>query len=100
MRSIAADDLLLSPASGRASVAFHFTWQPDWPAVRQLLPAIERALEPFQPRPHWGKLFTLPPEAVRARYPRLPEFVTVAETFDPAGTFRNHFVERFVFGGN
>jgi len=99
VRSIAADDLPLSPASGRASVAFHFTWRPDWPAVRQLLPAIEQALEPFEPRPHWGKLFTLPPEAVRARYPRLPEFVAVAEAFDPSGTFRNAFVDRFVFGG-
>ena len=99
VRSIAADNLLLSPASGRGSVAFHFTWQPDWPAVRQLLPAIERALESFEPRPHWGKLFTLLPEAVRARYPSLPDFVAVADAFDPAGTFRNAFVDRFVFGG-
>ena len=98
VRSVAADDLLLSPASGRASVAFHFTWRPDWPAVRELLPAIERALEPFGARPHWGKLFTMPPDAVRARYPRLAEFVSVAESFDPAGTFRNSFVERYVFG--
>jgi xylitol oxidase len=98
VRFIAADDLLLSPAFGRASVAFHFTWQPDWPAVRRLLPAIERALEPFEPRPHWGKLFTLPPEVVRARYPGLQAFVTVAEVFDPAGTFRNDFVDRYAFG--
>jgi xylitol oxidase len=97
VRSIAADDLPVSPASGRPSVAFHFTWKPDLPAVRQLLPTIERALEPFEPRPHWGKLFTLAPEAVRSRYPRLPEFVAVAEAFDPAGAFRNAFVQRYVF---
>ena len=99
VRSIAADDLLLSPASGRSSVAFHFTWRPDWPAVRELLPAIERALDPFDARPHWGKLFTMPADVVRARYPRLAAFVAVAEAFDPAGTFRNGFVDRFVFGG-
>jgi xylitol oxidase len=97
IRSIAADDLPLSPASGRASVAFHFTWKPDWPAVRRLLPSIERALEPFEPRPHWGKLFTLAPHTVRSRYPRLPEFAAVAEAFDPAGTFRNAFVQEYVF---
>jgi xylitol oxidase len=98
VRSIAADELPLSPASGRDSIAFHFTWKPDWPSVRQLLPAIERALEPFEPRPHWGKLFTMSPETLRARYPRLPDFVAVADAFDPAGAFRNDFVDRYVLG--
>ena len=61
IRTIAADDLWLSPAYGRDSVAFHFTWRPDWPAVRALLPDVEAALEPFEPRPHWAKLFTMAP---------------------------------------
>ena len=65
IRTIAADDLWLSPAYGRDSVAFHFTWRPDWPAVRALLPDVEAALEPFEPRPHWAKLFTMAPEVVR-----------------------------------
>ena len=43
---------------------------PDWPAVRALLPAVEAVLEPFDPRPHWGKLFTMDPELVRSRYER------------------------------
>jgi alditol oxidase len=100
IRSIAEDDLFLSPATGQPSIAFHFTWLPDWPSVRELLPLIERALEPFDPRPHWGKLFTLPPETVRAGYASLSDFVAVAEAFDPAGTFRNAFVDRYVFGGS
>jgi alditol oxidase len=61
IRTIAADDLWMSTCYQRPSVAIHFTWKQDWPAVRRLLPVIEKELAPFQPRPHWGKLFTLSP---------------------------------------
>jgi xylitol oxidase len=98
VRTIAADDLGLSMAHGRASVAIHFTWKPDWDAVRILLPDIEAALRPYEPRPHWGKLFTMSPEEVRSRYPRLPNFVDLANRLDPDGVFRNDFVNRTLFG--
>lgn len=98
IRTIAADDLWLSPAYRRESIAFHFTWRPDWPAVRAMLPAVEAALEPFEPRPHWAKLFTMPPDTVRSRYPRLAEFATLATSVDPGGKLRNPFVDRYVFG--
>jgi alditol oxidase len=98
VRTIAADELWMSTAFGRASVAFHFTWQPDWEAVRQVLPAIEAALAPFEPRPHWGKVFTMAPETVRSSYVRLPEFVELLERNDPLGKFRNPFLDRYIFG--
>ena len=34
VRTVAADDLWMSTAVGRGSVALHFTWVPDWPSVR------------------------------------------------------------------
>ena len=83
VRTVAADDLWLSMASGRPSVALHFTWKPDWDAVSALLPTIEAALRPFEPRPHWGKLFTLEPDELRSRYPRLPDFAELARRHDP-----------------
>ena len=98
VRTIAADDLWMSTAFGRDSVAFHFTWLPDWDAVRVVLSAIEDALGPFEPRPHWGKLFTMAPAEVRARYRRLPEFVALAGRHDPEGKFRNAFLDRVIFG--
>jgi alditol oxidase len=98
VRTVAADGLWMSTASGRASVAFHFTWQPDWDGVQAVLPVIERALAPFEPRPHWGKVFTLSHDAIRSAYPRLPEFVALLERYDPAGKFRNGFVNRFILG--
>jgi xylitol oxidase len=98
VRTVEADDLWMSTAVGRESVALHFTWQPDWPGVREVLPALEAALAPFDPRPHWGKLSTMAPEAIRAAYPRLPDFVALVDRFDPDGTFRNDYVRRVVLG--
>ena len=98
IRAIAADDLWLSPAYGRDSVAFHFTWRQLPDEVDRALRAIERALEPFQPRPHWGKRFVMAPEDVRARYEAMPRFVELARTIDPDGIFRNAFLDRYVFG--
>jgi alditol oxidase len=92
IRTIAADDLWMSTAYKRDSVAIHFTWKQDWSAVSKLLPEIERNLAPFEPRPHWGKLFTMPPKELRSRYERLPEFVALAKELDPNGKLRNKFL--------
>jgi xylitol oxidase len=98
IRTIAADDLWMSTAYKRDSVAIHFTWKQDWPVVSKLLPEIERELAPFEPRPHWGKLFTMPPQQLRLKYERLPEFVALAKKLDPSGKFRNNFLNRNIFG--
>jgi alditol oxidase len=92
IRTVAADDLWLSPASGRDTVAFHFTWRKDPVAVSGLLPAIEDRLAPFTPRPHWGKVFTLAPTKVRAAYPGMKAFERLVSAYDPAGKFRNEFL--------
>jgi xylitol oxidase len=97
IRTIAADDLWMSTAYKQDSIAIHFTWKQDWPAVSRLLPQIERALAPFTPRPHWGKLFTMSPVELRSRYERLPDFVALAKKLDPQGKFRNKFLERNIF---
>jgi xylitol oxidase len=97
IRTIAADDLWMSTCYQRPSVTIHFTWKPDWPAVRRLLPVIERELAPFHARPHWGKLFTMAPAQLRARYERLDDFKRLAAEFDPKGKFRNEFLDANLF---
>lgn len=93
IRTLAADDLWLSSAYGSDAVGIHFTWKPDEPAIRALLPELEAAL-PASARPHWGKVFTLPGEEVRARYPRFDDFAALREEFDPERLFVNGFLER------
>ncbi len=97
IRTIAADDLWMSPCHNQPSVSIHFTWKQDWPAVRRLLPLIERELEFFRVRPHWGKLFTISPATLHARYERLPQFVEMCQKYDPHGKFRNEFLNTNIF---
>jgi xylitol oxidase len=97
IRTVAADELWMSTCYRQPSVAIHFTWKQDWPAVSRLLPLIEKELSPFRPRPHWGKLFTLSPADLRSRYDRLADFIQLATKYDPKGKFRNDFLNTNVF---
>jgi len=97
IRAIAADDLWLSPCYEQPCVTIHFTWKQDWPAVRKLLPVIEKELAPFRARPHWGKLFTMSPEALKSSYEKLPDFIQLSKKYDPQGKFRNEFLSTNIF---
>jgi xylitol oxidase len=94
LRTVAADDLWLSGAHGRDTLAIHFTWRNEPDAVRGLLPDLESALADFDARPHWGKLNSLNPETVARVTPRLPDARQLFERLDPGGTFSNAHLER------
>ena len=96
LRTVAADSLWMSMAYQRRSLAIHFTWKPDWPAVSRVLPQIEERLEGFGARPHWGKLFTVSAERLAALYPRIADFRSLMADFDPQATFRNEFLRQYI----
>ncbi|GMK40793.1 putative xylitol oxidase [Paenibacillus sp. CCS19] len=96
VRSIAADHFWMSPCYQQDSVGLHFTWKPDWESVRQLLPLIEQALAPFEARPHWAKLFAMEPQKVQSLYARLSDFRQLLLKYDPAGKFRNAFLDTYL----
>jgi len=98
VRTVAADEVWLSPCYRRDTVAVHFTWVSDAAAVVPAVAAVEEALEPYGPRPHWGKLFRIGPDALRQRYERLADFVRLAKEYDPAGKFRNPMLDRYLVG--
>ncbi|WP_370617057.1 FAD-binding protein [Mumia qirimensis] len=98
IRTMPGGDLWLSPSYGRDTVAVHFTLVRDPDGVRRLLPEIEEALAPFEARPHWGKWFGMDADRIAQLYPRLPDFVELADRLDPDGCFRNAFLERTVLG--
>lgn len=99
IRTVAADSLWLSPAYQRDVVALHFTWLPAASIVLPAVAAVERQLAPFAPVPHWGKVFSLPPDAVRAGYPRAADFVALAARRDPAAVFRNQYLDTYLPAG-
>lgn len=98
IRTIAADNLWLSPCYKQDSMAIHFTWKPETAEVAKVLPLIEAKLAPFNAKPHWGKVFTMPPARVQQVYTNIPQYRALATQFDPKGKFRNQFVESYLFG--
>ena len=98
IRTIAADKLWMSPCHNQTSVTIHFTWKQETEAVLQLLPQIEKVLAPFNARPHWGKVFTMEPNVLEARYEKLNGFKKLVAEYDPYGKFRNAFLEKNIYG--
>ncbi|TCC27156.1 D-arabinono-1,4-lactone oxidase [Kribbella speibonae] len=96
VRTIAADDLWLSPSQGRDTVALHFTWIQDETVVRPVVAALENALAPLDARPHWGKVFEADATTLAERYPRVPDFITLASKYDPTGKFRNPYLDQYL----
>lgn len=93
VRASAADDIPLSTGEGRAS---------GWIAVHQdpRLPSgdyfrgVEAIADDYAGRPHWGKLHFQTHDVLRERYARWDQFAAVRARLDPAGVFRNDYVDR------
>ncbi|MCP9745122.1 FAD-binding protein [Lacihabitans sp. CS3-21] len=98
IRTIAGDEIPMSPFYKKTCLAIHFTWKQEVNAVMALLPEVEKALEPFGARPHWGKVFTLQPFVLQGRIEKLNEFKALMIKHDPEGKFRNDFIETNLFG--
>lgn len=98
IRTIAADEIPMSPFYKKTCLAIHFTWKQEVEAVMALLPEVEKALEPFGARPHWGKVFTLKPYVLQGRIKKLNEFKALMIKHDPEGKFRNDFINTNLFG--
>ncbi|MCM3263421.1 MULTISPECIES: FAD-binding protein [Streptomyces] len=98
VRTVAPDEQWLGPSHGRDTVALHFTWVKDTEAVLPVVRRLEEALDAFDPRPHWGKVFTTSAAALRARYPRLADFRALARELDPSGKFTNAFLRDLLDG--
>jgi FAD/FMN-containing dehydrogenase len=95
-RTVAPDDLFLSPASGRQTVSISAHQGVDLPrdAFFRDVEAIFRA---HGARPHWGKMHTHEAAELRRLYPRFEDFQRVRRAMDPAGTFTNDHLRR-IFG--
>ena len=97
IRSIAADDLWLSPCYKQNCTAIHFTWKQNWPAVQKLLPLIEETLQAYNAKPHWGKLFFMTGVQLQNRYEKMGAFKSLLKEYDTKGKFRNDFLNSNIF---
>ncbi|PZE59126.1 D-arabinono-1,4-lactone oxidase [Curtobacterium sp. MCLR17_044] len=94
LRTMAADDLWLSPTQGEDVLCIAFTWKKHPAEVAALLPDLESRLAAFDGRPHWGKMSSLDHAAIAGLYPRLADFRDLVARTDPERTFASAFGER------
>jgi FAD-linked oxidoreductase len=93
VRTVAADDALISTAAGRDSgfIAVHMyrgmAWEPYFRAV-------EGVMDELGGRPHWGKRHFQNAATLRARYPDWDRFQAIRRRLDPDGRFANAYIER------
>lgn len=97
IRTIATDNLWMSPCYHRDCVAIHFTWKQNPDEVGKLIPMIESELAPYKTKPHWGKLFSLSPAVIHERYEKFPDFLALVKKYDPDGKFRNHYLDLNIY---
>ncbi len=97
IRTIKADEFWMSPCYQQDSVAIHYTWKQQPAEVKALISRIEAELEPYGVKPHWGKLFSVDPVALRERYERYEDFLSLARNYDPEGKFRNAYLDKNIY---
>mmetsp|Transcript_116802 Transcript_116802/g.342001 ORF Transcript_116802/g.342001 Transcript_116802/m.342001 type:complete len:493 (+) Transcript_116802:43-1521(+) len=101
-RQVKADGGWLSPHPvDSLGIHVSFNGDPAWLAdVLRALPTLERALEPFGARAHWGKLAprTTAPSRVEELYAgKVQRFRALCRVHDPAGKFLNAHVRQMLF---
>lgn len=92
-RFTAGDDIPLSPAFGGDSAYVAVQLYKGIPYQR-FYSDVERVLDDYGGRPHWGKLHFQTADTLRERYPRWAEFQAARKIVDPAGTFTNDHLAR------
>lgn len=96
IRTVRGDDLWLSAQYERDRCAFHFTWHHDVPAAFEATRWIVDALAPFEPVPHWGKVFDPNQFDLPRLFPRMHEAFAVFAQWDPIGAFTNHWMQETI----
>jgi L-gulonolactone oxidase len=93
VRSSKGDDIPLSTAHGRDSgwIAVHQYVGVPYEAYFQ---GVEQIMNDYNGRPHWGKLHFQSRLTLSHRYPEWDTFQAWRAQLDPAGTFRNAYLDR------
>jgi FAD/FMN-containing dehydrogenase len=95
-RTVAADELWLSPASGRQTVSISAHQGVGLPRD-DFFRDVEAIFRAHDARPHWGKMHSHDAAELRRLYPHWDEFQRVRRAMDPDGVFENGHLRR-IFG--
>lgn len=90
-----ADNAFLSAQYHRDTVSVSVSGKPGT-TYEPFLRDLDRELQQFDARPHWGKIHYLTRDRVEALYPKYQDFQRIRREFDPHGIFLNpHLRELF-----
>jgi FAD-linked oxidoreductase len=92
-RFVRADDIWLSPATGRDSAYIAVHMYRGMP-YQEYFAAIEEIFRNHAGRPHWGKMHTMTANEAAAAYPRWNDFLRLRAELDPKGIFLNAYLEQ------
>ena len=94
-RTIAADDIYLSPSYRQDSVSIAIL-QNHQLEYRSYFDDIEPIFRAHGGRPHWGKKHTLTADDLKPLYPAWDKFMKIREKFDPKGIFLNEYLTKIM----
>ncbi|CAN5689697.1 L-gulono-1,4-lactone dehydrogenase [soil metagenome] len=93
VRVVRGDDIPLSTAHGRDTgyLAVHVYRGTPYD---QYFTGVERIMDSYGGRPHWGKMHFQSAETLAPRYPRWAEFQALRDRLDPDRRFANPYLDR------
>ncbi len=94
-RTLAADDIWLSPAYARATVTISIHQAAELPH-EQFFADAEHIFRNHHGRPHWGKMHSYRAHELRDLYPMWDEFQTVRQQLDPTGRLMNVYIRELM----
>ncbi|STX27969.1 Probable xylitol oxidase [Legionella beliardensis] len=95
VRSVATDNIYLSPNCGRNTVwiAVH-AYTKD--AYKEVFQEVEKIFLNHQGKPHWGKLHWLDHDKINKLYPHLSKFNAIRKQLDPTGRLLNPYLSNLL----
>uniref|UniRef100_A0A6M2CKE9 L-gulonolactone oxidase n=1 Tax=Rhipicephalus microplus TaxID=6941 RepID=A0A6M2CKE9_RHIMP len=97
IRFVQADDIYLSPASGRDSCYINvIMYRPYGKKVpyEHYWAVYEKIMKSLGGRPHWAKDYDATSKELRGMYPNFSKWCAIREKLDPQGMFLNPYMER------
>ncbi len=96
-RTLAADDTLIGPASGRETIAISAHQAAEKPE-QAFFADVEAIFRNHKGRPHWAKMHTHAAVELEPLYPSWNDFHQIRRTLDPNGRFMNDHLQTIFVG--
>ena len=94
-RTVKADDIWLSPAYKRDSAVISFHMYKGM-RYEEYFYDMEKIMEKYDGRPHWGKMHNQSTINLHSLYPKLADFLVIRQKLDPNGIFMNDYLQKLL----